>query len=110
MLEAKHPTPKPILRQVAGWVVVLPLLVSFLTLPFPLGWFLAFGSIAASVYGVRFASRHASRRVMVLALVITLLNVLSLAMLSHASVLMALYRIAWIYWYPYYSDWVYWNF
>ena len=110
MLETRHPTPKPILRQVAGWVVVLPLLVSFLTLPFPLGWFLALGSIAASVYGVRFASRHASRSVTLFAWVISLLNVLSLVMIGHASVLMGLYRISWFYWYPYYSSWVYWNF
>lgn len=110
MLEAKQPTPKPILRQVVGWVVVLPLLVSFLTLPFPFGWLLILGSIAASVYGARFAWRNASRRVTVFALVVSLLNVLSLVLIGHGSVLMGLYRISWFYWYPYYSSWVYWNF
>lgn len=110
MLEAKHPTPKPILRRVVGWVLVVPLLVSFLRLPFPLGWFLILGSIAASVYGVRFAWRNASRRVTVFALVVTLLNVLSLVMMGYASVVMALYRTFWLYWSPYYSNWVYWNF
>lgn len=100
---------KPILRQVVGWVVVVPLLVSFLRLPFPLGWFLILGSTAASIYGVRFASRHASRRVTFFALTMTVLNVISLA-IGHASVLVALYWISWLYWYPYYSSWVYWNF
>ncbi|KRP46183.1 hypothetical protein SAMN04490190_2501 [Pseudomonas libanensis] len=101
---------KPILRQVVGWVVVVPLLVSFLRLPFPLGWFLIVGSIAASVYGVRFALRHASRRVTFFALVMTVLNVISSVMIGYASVPMALYRITWLYWYPYYSSWIYWNF
>jgi len=42
-------------------------------------------------------------------LFVTLLNVISMVMLSTASVLKALYIIAWLYWYPYYSSWVYWN-
>ena len=109
MHEAKGTTPKPILRQVVGWVVVLPLLVSFVRLPFPFGWLLALGSIAASAYGVWFALRYASRRVAVFALATTLLNVLSLV-IGHASALVALYWICWFYWYPYFSNWVYWHF
>ncbi|CAH0131465.1 hypothetical protein SRABI64_00057 [Pseudomonas carnis] len=109
MLDTKKATPKIILCQVAGWVLVLPLLVSFVRLPFPLGLLLESGVIASSAYGVRFAWRHATPRVAVFALFVTLLNVISMVMLSTASVLKALYIIAWLYWYPYYSNWVYWN-
>ncbi|NVZ19563.1 hypothetical protein [Pseudomonas costantinii] len=110
MLESKQHTPKAILRQVIGWVLVLPLLVSFVRLPFPLGLVLGLGAIAASAYGVRLARRHASRRVTVFALIVTLLNVISLVVMGTASVLMGLYYVAWIYGYPHYSSWVYWNF
>lgn len=110
MLKTKQPTPTIILRQVAGWVLVLPLLASFVRLPFPLGLLLEVGVIVASAYGVRFAWRHATRRVALFALIATLLNIISMLMLSTASVLRALYIIAWLYWYPYYASWVYWNF
>lgn len=103
-----HPrTPKPILRQVIGWVVVLPLLVSLVRLSFGVSLALALGAIAASVYGVVFASRHASRRVTLFALITTLLNVVSWVMLSTASVVMALYFILRVYGYSYLSHWVY---
>ncbi|AMS20827.1 hypothetical protein AYK59_11985 [Pseudomonas synxantha] len=110
MVESKQHTPKPILRQVVGWVVVLPLLVSFIRLPFPLALLLQTGALVASAYGVKLAWGHATRRVAVFALIVTLLNVASSFMLSTASVLMGLYYISRLYWYPYYSNWVYWNF
>ena len=112
MLDTQKTTPNIILRQVVGWVLVLPLLISFVRLPFPfpLRFLLEFGVIAASAYGVRFAWRHATPRVAVFALFVTLLNVISMFMLGTASVLKALYIIAWLYGYPYYSNWVYWNF
>lgn len=110
MLEPEQSTPKPVLRQVVGWVLVLPFLVSWVRLPFPFGLFLALGVIAASVYGVRFAWHHASRRVTMFALIVTLLNAVSWIMLSTASVLMALYMLARLYWWPYFANWLYWNF
>ena len=91
-------TLKPILRQVVGWVLVVPLLVSLVRLPFPLGLALALGAIVASAYGVRFARRHASRRVTVLALIGTLLNAISLVVLGTASWLMVLYYLSRVYW------------
>lgn len=112
MLRTKQPTPKIILRQVAGWVLVLPLLISFVRLPFPFPFILLLelGVIVASGYGVRFAWRHANPGVAMFALIVTLLNVISMVILSTASVLKALYIIAWLYVYPYYASWVYWNF
>lgn len=110
MLEPEQSTPKPVLRQVVGWVLVLPFLVSWVRLPFPFGLFLALGVIAASAYGVRFAWHHASRRVKMFALIVTLLNAVSWVMLSTASVLMALYMLARLYWWPYFANWLYWNF
>ena len=110
MLETRDHTAKAVLRQVFGWVLVLPLLVSFLRLPFPFGVLMAVGAIAASAYGVMLAFRHASKRVAVCALMVTLLNVISLILLGTASVLNGLYIIAWLHWYPYYSSWMYWNF
>ena len=110
MLEPEQSTPKPVLRQVVGWVLVLPFLVSWVRLPFPFGLFLALGVIAASGYGVRFAWHHASRRVTMFALIVTLLNAVSWVMLSTASVLMALYMLARLYWWPYFANWLYWNF
>jgi hypothetical protein len=110
MLEPGQPTPKPILRQVVGWVVVLPLLVSFVRLPFPFGLFLVLGTLVASAYGVRFARYHASQRVTLFALIVTLLNVISTFAIGEVSALMGLYRLSWLYWYPYYSNWIYWNF
>lgn len=110
MLESKQRTPNPILRQMLGWVLVVPLLMSFLMLPFPFGRLLPVGAIAASAYGVTFARRHAGRRVTVFALIVTLLNLVSLVAIGEASILKGLYRLSWLFWYPYYSDWVYWNF
>jgi hypothetical protein len=89
----KQHTPKAIQRQVVGWVLVLPLLVAFLKMAFPFGLFLGLATIAASIYGVVFAKRHASRGMTLFALIVTLLNVISWLMLSTASVLMALYFI-----------------
>ena len=109
MLEAEQHTQKNTLRQVVGWVVVLPLLVSFVRLPFPFGLLLMLGASAASAYGAGFAWRHASRRVMVFALIVTLLNVISLVAIGEVSLLKGLYRVSWLYGYPYYADWVYWN-
>ncbi|RMP62330.1 hypothetical protein ALQ18_01196 [Pseudomonas marginalis pv. marginalis] len=97
MLEPEQHTPNPVLRKVVGWVLVLPLLASFVTLPFPLSLFLVLGVIAASAYGVRLAVRHASRRVTVFALIVTVLNVISLVLMGTASVLMALYSISRLY-------------
>ncbi|WP_073521614.1 hypothetical protein [Pseudomonas fluorescens] len=110
MRDTQHSTPPTILRQVAGWVLVLPLLASFVRLPFPLGLLLGTGVIVASAYGVKLAWRHATRRVAVFALIITLLNIISAFVLSTVSVLKALYIIVWLYGYSYYSNWVYWNF
>ena len=74
------------------------MLVSLVRLPFPLGLALALGAIVASAYGVRFARRHASRRVTVLALIGTLLNAISLVVLGTASWLMVLYYLSRVYW------------
>ncbi|WP_448652512.1 hypothetical protein ACSHWC_03240 [Pseudomonas fluorescens] len=109
MSEAQQHRPKNVLRQVVGWVLVLPLLLAFIRLPFPFGLLLALAAIAASAYGVMFARRHASRGVTVFALIVMLLNVVSLIGIGEASVLRGLYRVFWVYWYPYYAEWVYWN-
>lgn len=101
MIEPKQHTSTPVLRQVLGWVLVVPLLVALVRLPYPLGLGLALGSIAASVYGVWFARRHASRGVTLLALVVTVLNIVSLYLMGTASLLMALYYIGWYYGRPF---------
>lgn len=110
MQDPKQHTPKAVQRQVVGWVLVLPLLVSFLRLSYPFGMLLGLGSIAASAYGIRLAKQHASRRMTVFASIITALNVISLVLMGTASFLKALYYISWVYWYPHYTNWVYWNF
>ena len=106
MLPPAQRTPRPILRKVLGWVLVAPLLLSFLRLPYPLGIVLALASIAASVYGARFAQLHATRRVTVFAVIITVLNIASFFVIGTASVLKALYWFSWLYGYPYYANWV----
>lgn len=84
MLPPAQRTPKPVLRKVLGWVLIAPLLLSFLRLPFPLGLVLVLASITASVYGARFAQLHASRRVTVFAVIITLFNIASfLSLVRH---------------------------
>jgi hypothetical protein len=110
MLEPGQPTPKFIVRQVFGWVLVLPLLVSFIKLPFPLALVLSLGVLAASLYGVQLARRHASRRVALFAAIVTALNGASFLAMSTPSVLKALYYIVWLYAYPHYSNWAYWSF
>ena len=110
MHEPKQHTPKAIQHRVVGWVLVLPLLISFLRLPYPFGMLLGLGSIAASAYGIRLARQLANRRLTVFASIITALNVISLVLMGTASFLKALYYISWIYWYPHYTNWVYWNF
>lgn len=110
MPEPKHPTPKPVLRQVLGWVLVLPLMLSFVRLPFLLGPVVAAASIVASGYGVWFARHHASRRVTALALALTLFNIVSLLVLGTASLLKALYIVFRLYGYPPIYNWVYWNY
>ncbi|WLI08181.1 hypothetical protein PSH66_07565 [Pseudomonas sp. FP597] len=110
MLEPGQHTPKPILRQVVGWVLVLPFLVALVRLPYPLGLLLAPGSIAASAYGAWFAWHHASRRVCWLASLTTALNMVSFGMIGTASLPMGLYYISWLYWYPPLASWIHWNF
>ncbi|KTB67568.1 MULTISPECIES: hypothetical protein [Pseudomonas] len=110
MLEPGQRTPKPILRQVVGWVVVLPLMVSFVRLPFPLGLLLALGALAASAYGAKLAWQSASRPVAAFTLIGTLLNAVSLFLLSTPSVLMALYTVFRYVLYPLFSNWLYGNF
>ena len=97
--EQKQQSPKQVLSQVIGWVVILPLLVSFVRLPLPFPWTMlpALAALAASVYGVRFARRHASQRVTVMALIATVLNTVSFLGLSTASFLKALYYISRLY-------------
>lgn len=102
MLEPGHPTPKPLLRQILGWVLVLPLLASFVRLPFPLGLALALGVMAASVYGVLLAKRHASRGVALFALIVTVLNGVAWVVMATPSALKALYYGVWFYLYPYF--------
>ena len=97
---ARHPTYK-----VIGLVLILPLMISLLGLD-AIGVLLA---IATSTYGVWFAAQHASRGLTATAAVITLLNVVSMLMLSTPSVLMALGYIAWFYAYPPVSEWLYWR-
>jgi hypothetical protein len=48
MIEPKEHASTPVLRQVLGWVLVLPLLVALVRLPYPWGLGLALGSIVAS--------------------------------------------------------------
>ncbi|WP_141064226.1 hypothetical protein [Pseudomonas lactucae] len=110
MLEPGQHTPKPILRQVVGWVLVLPFLLALVRLPYPLGLLLASGSIAASAYGTWVAWHHASRRVSGLALVTTVLNTVSFGLIGTASLPMGLYYISRLYWYPPLSSWIHWNF
>ena len=98
MIEPKRHTSKPVLRQVLGWVLVLPLLAALLRLTYPF-WLIV--PIAASVYGVWFARCHASRRVTVLALVVAVLNIVSVFLMGTASLLQALYYIGWYYWRPF---------
>ncbi|MBO0495364.1 hypothetical protein J1G37_19870 [Pseudomonas sp. Marseille-Q1929] len=110
MPESKPRMPKPILREVVGWVLVLPLLLSFVKLPFLLGSVIAAGSIVGSVYGVLLARRHANRRVVVFAAIVTLFNIMSFVVFSTGSLLMALYFTFRLFGYPYLYEWVYWNF
>ena len=110
MLEPGQATPKPLLRQILGWVLVLPLLISFVRLPFPLGLVLALGVMAGSVHGLRLAHRHATRQVTLFALIVTLLNGISLIAMGTASLLKTVFYLVWLYAYPHYANWVYWNF
>lgn len=110
MPASQQHTPKTIQCQVVGWVLVLPLLVSFVRLPFPFGLILVLGSIGASAYGIWVARQHANRRWTVFASIVTALNVMSLILMGTASVLKSLYYLSWHYWYPHYTNWVYWNF
>lgn len=110
MPKSKQHTSKPMLHQVVGWVLVLPLLLSFVKLPFLLGSVIAAGSIVGSVYGVLLARRHASRRVVVFAAIVTLLNIISFLLFSTGSLLKALYFTFRLFGYPYLYEWAYWNF
>ena len=88
-----------------GFVLILPLMISLMRLGNP-GAALA---IAASAYGIWFAAKNASRGVMATAVMITLLNVVSLLLLSTPSALMAVGYIVWLYAYPPLSEWLYWR-
>lgn len=110
MPESKIRTPKPILREVVGWVLVVPLLLSFVKPPFLLGSVIAAGSIVGSVYGVLLARRHASRRVVVFTAIITLLNIISFVLLGTGSLLKALYVVIRLFTSAHIYDWIYWNF
>lgn len=98
MPEPGKSTPKPLLCQVLGWVLVVPLIISFVRLPYPLGLIMALGVLVASIYGVWLASRHATRRVVLFALIVTLLNTISLVVMGTASLLKAVFYLVWVYW------------
>ena len=90
---------------VSGLVLIVPLMISLTNLG-GTGVVLA---IASSAWGVWVAARHGNRRLTVMAVVATLLNLVSTVMLSTPSILMALGYIAWIYAYPALSEWLYWR-
>ncbi|TSD78439.1 hypothetical protein FFI16_019155 [Pseudomonas sp. KBS0710] len=106
MPEPEQHTQNSVLRQVVGWVVVLPLMVAFVRLPFPFGLLLSLGALAASAYGAKLAWQYASRPMAVLTLIATLLNAISLFLLSTPSVLMALYTVFRYFLYPLFSNWL----
>lgn len=96
-------------RAVIGWMLWLPLLFSLVKLPPMLAITASVMIIAASAYGVWLAARSASKGLVAFAGLMTLLNLTSLFALSTPSALKGLYVIAWLYVYPYYANWVYWN-
>ncbi|WP_219266220.1 hypothetical protein [Pseudomonas sp. Xaverov 259] len=106
MPEPEQHTHNSALRQVVGWVVVLPLMVTFVRLPFPFGLLLSLGALAASAYGTKLAWQYASRPMAVLTSIATLLNTISLFLLSTPSVLMALYTVFRYFLYPLFSNWL----
>ena len=97
---SRHPAYKTI-----GFVLILPLMIALMGLG-GVGVLLA---IATSGYGIWFATKQASTGLTATAVIITLLNLVSLVMLSTPSVLMALGYIAWLYAYPSLSEWLYWR-
>lgn len=91
--------------KVIGLVLILPLMISLMNL----GGTGVLIALATSAYGVWFATRYASKGLVVTAVLATLLNLVSTVMLSTPSVLMAVGYIVWIYAYPAVSEWFYWR-
>ncbi|KAA0943431.1 MULTISPECIES: hypothetical protein [unclassified Pseudomonas] len=99
----------PVIRKVVGLVVLLPLLLTLVKLPFFLAITMSLTAIASSFYGFWFAVRNAGRWLAAFAGAMALLNLISLIAMGTPSVLKGLYYIAWLYGYPIYSNWAYWN-
>ncbi|QJI27748.1 hypothetical protein HKK55_03175 [Pseudomonas sp. ADAK18] len=110
MLSSNQHGSKAVLRKVVALVLLLPLLVTLVKLPTLLAITMSMTAIASSIYGVWFAISNAGRWLTIFAVIITLLNLLSMATLGTPSVLRALYIIVWLYAYPPFSNWLYWNF
>lgn len=100
----------PTLHKVVGLVLVVPLTLALIPRSFGLGGTGTVIAIAVSVYGAWFASQHGSRRLKVLAVSLTFLNLVSALMLGTPSVLMGLGYIVWVFLYSPISQWLYWHF
>lgn len=82
------------MQQVIGLVLILPLGVSLLTLPIALRPMLAIAVLLAGFYGAYLATRHGSRKLVIFASALAVLNTLSLIGIGTSSAVMALYFLA----------------
>lgn len=107
MLPKVQKTSTRTLRKVVGFILIIPLLLPLMRMPFGLGRYAAIAAVAGSLYGAWYAWRHASRGLAIGATIMALLNLGSLVAMGTASIAWFVFNIAWVYGA---NNWTYWRF
>ncbi|TFY91781.1 hypothetical protein DYL59_04700 [Pseudomonas kairouanensis] len=100
-------TSRQAVRKVVGLVLIIPLLLPFIQIPFDLKGLPSIATLAGSFYGAWYARQHTSRGVAISAGGLALLNFGSWLVLSQPSIVWFIVQVAWAYGS---GNWIHWRF
>ena len=100
-------TSRQVFRKVVGLVLIIPLLLPLVPIPFGLGGLASITAVAGSLYGAWYARQHTSRSVTLGASIMALLNLGSLVVLSTPSIVWFIFQVSWVYGS---GNWIHWRF
>lgn len=94
-------------RKVVGFVLIIPLLLPLMQIPFDLKGLPSIATLAGSFYGAWYAWQHTSRGVAISAGILALLNFASWVLLSQPSIVWFIVHVTWAYGS---GNWIHWRF
>ncbi|MBN2990815.1 hypothetical protein JWR97_04440 [Pseudomonas cedrina subsp. fulgida] len=107
MLPPVQKTSARTLRKVVGFVLIIPLLLPLMPIPFGLGRYAATAAVAGSFYGAWYAWRHAGGGLAIGAILVALLNLGALVAMGPPSIVWFVVYVAWAYGS---GSWIHWRF